>query len=206
MFKKRYVLGLMITAFLLGASSSYILYTRYTPMEKPHNPQNSQIKKQRPDTDTYDKEPNLDMSKENLPTARVEIAKITPSTKMVYQYYYEQDQKVVEEEAEPPYFLLDFTREELQEKFKDWQIDSFSNQKVVMQKKVQEKSPYHFRIGIYKGYVAVFYDNDTDQPELRELTETPASSLPEQERKKLEKGISVYGEDELVRILQDYNS
>lgn len=132
--------------------------------------------------------------------------KILPSTKLVYQYYYALDQKVMEEESDPPYYLLDMTREQLQEKLSDWELQLFSDKKVVLRKVLQEKSPHHYYlVGVYDGCIAVFYDINGEWV-LREITATPISVLPHEEQKKLEQGIPVYGEEELIRILEDYTS
>ncbi|WP_341877012.1 BofC C-terminal domain-containing protein [Defluviitalea saccharophila] len=149
---------------------------------------------------------NIGQMPEGVPTAQANAPRITRSTQMVYQYYYEEDGKIVEETIEPPYFLIDLTRDELQEKYSDWQISYFSDQKVIMKKNIASKSPYHFVVGVYNGYIAIFYNNEEGELEIKEITETPISSLPIEEQNKLKEGIKVYGEEALIRILQDYTS
>lgn len=61
-------------------------------------------------------------------------------------------------------------------------------------------------MGVHDGFVAIFYNNEEDVTKVKEVTETPISSLPPEERNKLEKGIKVYSEDELIRMLEDYTS
>ncbi|HOA82183.1 MAG TPA: BofC C-terminal domain-containing protein, partial [Defluviitaleaceae bacterium] len=61
-------------------------------------------------------------------------------------------------------------------------------------------------LGVHDGFVAIFYNNEEDVTKVKEVTETPIPSLPPEERNKLEKGIKVYSEDELIRMLEDYTS
>ncbi|NMA82749.1 MAG: hypothetical protein GX962_02670 [Epulopiscium sp.] len=151
----------------------------------------------------------VEMEDESIVSEEVTIQsseKVLPSTKLVYQYYYTLDQKMIEEELDPPYYLLNMTREQLQEKLSDWDLQLFSDKKIVLQKIVEEKSPYnYYLLGVYDSYVAVFYDTHGEWI-LREVTSTPISALPLEEQKKLEEGIMVYGDEALINLLEDYTS
>jgi len=57
-------------------------------------------------------------------------------------------------------------------------------------------------LGTAEGFVAVFYHDYS----LKELTRTPADSLSLSEQMRLSNGINIYTEEELVRLLQDYDS
>lgn len=143
---------------------------------------------------------------ENIEVSNTKEDKITPSTKMVYEYYYEQDKKTEVLEEEPPYFLLDMTRKELEENFNEWQIISFSSNKVLMRKSIKDKSTQHYIIGQYNGFVAVFYKEEINGSNLKEITDTPISTLPKEEQELLNSGIPIDGNDELLKALQSYES
>lgn len=139
----------------------------------------------------------------DVETAMMEEDRIKPYTKIIYEYYYAIDDKLVTKETQPPYYLLDMTREEVAESYPDWQLQSFSSENVVFRKSLNEKnSTGYFTVGVYEGYVAVFYEDGR----LREVTQTPIASLPEAEQEKLREGISIYGEEDLIKILEDYTS
>ncbi len=136
----------------------------------------------------------------------VNVPRITPSTKLVYEYYYEEDGQVKVEEEVPPYFLIDMTRKDLEENYPDWQLKSFSQAEVVMRKNISGKSKERYIIKEYDGYVAVFFEEPVDGVSLRELTDTPVSSLSAEDREKLKTGINVIGEEALMNALEDYES
>lgn len=138
--------------------------------------------------------------------AAVNVPRITPSTKLVYEYYYEGDGQIKREEEVPPYFLIDMTRKDIEEKYPDWQLKSFSQSEVVMRKNIAGKVKERYIIGEYNGYVAVFYEEPVDGISLRDLTDTPISSLTPEEQSKLKIGISVLGDEALIRALEDYES
>jgi len=58
-------------------------------------------------------------------------------------------------------------------------------------------------LGESNGFVAVFYYNQLD---VKEMTRTPTSSLTDSEFKRLSEGVNIYTDEQLVRILQDYDS
>lgn len=133
-------------------------------------------------------------------------AKIKPSTKMVYQYYYPTDGVMKEQADIPPYFLLDRSFQDMKSIYEDWKIISFSDAKVVMRRTMEGKSEERYIVSQQDGFVAVFYEEEQNGVRLHELTNTPLSSLPLEERERLKEGISVLGEESLSKVLADYGS
>lgn len=131
---------------------------------------------------------------------------IMPSTKMVYNYYYQKDGCIETTAETAPYFLIGMNEQELKKTFRDWKVCDFSKEKVIMQKNADCKSNQHYIIGIKDGYVAVFYQQQINGTNLKEITNTPANSLSHEDRKRLENGIKISGEDKLIAIMQDYES
>lgn len=132
--------------------------------------------------------------------------KITPSTKMVYEYYYVGDGKIETTEEIPPYFLLDMTEEDMKDTFIDWDILAFDSKEVVMRKNIQGKSDQYYIVGVHEGYIAVFYETETNGSTLKELTDMPVSAFAKEEQDRLRAGIHVSGNNELIKILEDYGS
>ncbi|NLM13003.1 MAG: hypothetical protein GX209_04575 [Epulopiscium sp.] len=210
MFIRRKIWALSSLVFVISVIGFYALYMSLGPSVdlRKSDPKGivEEYVNQNMNNVTGEKNQDIGQIPEGIPTSQANAPKIARSTQMVYQYYYEEDGKTVEETIEPPYFLIGLTRDELQEKYSDWQISYFSDQKVVMKKNIASKSPYHFVVGVYNGYIAIFYNNEEGELEIKEITETPISSLPIEEQNKLKEGIKVYGEEALIRILEDYTS
>ncbi|MDR1532449.1 MAG: BofC C-terminal domain-containing protein [Clostridiales bacterium] len=143
---------------------------------------------------------------EVLADAESSAARITGATKMIYEYHYLDDGTTERSEEAPPYFLVNLDGGGLREMFVDWEIVSFSAERVVMRKNIADKVERQYVVGVLNGYVAVFYSQSREGASLKELLNMPVSALPEAERTRLEKGIRVIGDEALVRILQDYGS
>lgn len=183
---------------------------------------------------------NLNVVEESevIPADTTQISRITPSTRVVYQYYYTLDDRLVTDECEPPYYLIDMTRQQLEIYYNDWQLISFSPEKVVLRQSISERDTKgYYIVQDYNDNIAVFFDYTKDftaafeaaiatgqykenegsyyfdefmslhqDQYLREIIDTPISVLPIQEQEKLKNGILVYGEEELIRLLEDYTS
>lgn len=154
----------------------------------------------------YDTSNTTNVLKEEKPVNNIKTAKITPSTKMTYEYLYKKDNITEIVEDVPPYFLIDLTREDLEKNFKDWQIKSFSEREVVMQKSIDAESTQHYIIGEYDGFIAVFYEKDINYTNIKEITSISLDSLTKEEQEKVKNGIKITGKDELIKFLEAYSS
>lgn len=203
---------LWVISFIIFIISAISFYSVYMHLYSEENHKDSKPKQIVENDTNHNKSNDFLLNSSNnqqfdeIPAVQRKSDRISSSTEMIYQYYYEDRDKVVEEKGKPPYFLIDLTRDELQKTYSDWQVSSFSSEKVIMKKNISSNNAFHYILGVYDGFIAIFHNNERGDSELKEITETPISSLPQEERIKLEKGIIVYGEEELIRMLQDYNS
>jgi len=69
-----------------------------------------------------------------------------------------------------------------------------------------EPAKPRYLLGTDHGFVAVFSISDSNTQILIERTNTPEIALSPEERERLESGIFIYTEEQLVKALQDYGS
>lgn len=132
--------------------------------------------------------------------------KITPSTKIVYKYFYKQDKVIETVEDVPPYYLIGLTRADIEKYFDSWRVISFSNKEVVLEKTVDAKSLGYYIIDEYDGNLAVYYRDSVDKKRLKEITNIPMDSLSEDEKNYIKDGLYVKGEEEVAKIIENYGS
>ena len=65
---------------------------------------------------------------------------------------------------------------------------------------VQEKSSQRYTVREYEGHIGIFLEDGTLQSELK----TPVELLPEIDQKKLQEGIAVNTEEELILLMESY--
>lgn len=134
---------------------------------------------------------------------------IKPSTKIIYNYYYEDEGFYESTDEMAPEFLIGMNAEELKNTFanSDWKVNNFSGSEVVLQKNIAKSEKQNYVIGIKNGYVAVFYnENKLGGLNLKEVTNTPVNSLSPEEQKRLKNGIKISGNNNLLLVMQDYES
>ena len=194
--KKKEVIWILVICFVIGIISCLITIGIYEKkMQKFSSSINQNITKE-DDSITVTKEDD------SITVTKEMTARITPSTKMIYEYYYTEDDVTQTLEDVPPYFLLDMTLEDMKKVYTDWQIISFSSKEVIMRKTLEAKSDEQYIIGEKN----VFYKEPQHGIVLHEITNTPLSALPLEERERLLEGISVTGDENLSKILSDYTS
>jgi len=156
------------------------------------------------------KKPNTQInslqSNDNEPAANVIEPKINEATKMIYEYYYKDDNKIDVIEDIAPYFLIDKNKKEVEKNFSDWQIRNFSSKEVVLRKYIENKNNQKYVIGEYNGLITVFYEKEKDGNSIKDITNIPLSSLNEEEQQKLRNGIEINGDDELIKVMESYES
>ncbi len=131
--------------------------------------------------------------------------KTTENTKMIYEYYYTQDGITRRKEKNLPPELINKNRELIENVFDEWSIVTFNNDEIVLRKEIFDSETTNYILKDYNGLIAVFYEVDGDE-KLKELTKTPVNTLPESEQELIKTGISITGNKNLLKILQDYES
>ena len=139
-------------------------------------------------------------------TSETNPDKINPSTKIIYEYYYTEDNITETYEEAPPYFLIGLNAEDLKVNYPNWEVINFSDKEVTMRTTLNSSSTQQYIIGEYNGLLAVYYQKPIDGVSLKELTNIPISSLPSEEQKNLKEGIYVSGNENLLKALSDYGS
>ena len=132
--------------------------------------------------------------------------KITPSTKIVYEYVYSEDGTVKTVEEEPPYFMLDLTFDDMLKYYPNWEIVSFSPQKVVMRKTIYGSDTQRYIVTDRDGVIVVYYEENGGRSSIKEITNIKTVALSNEEKERLKKGIIDVGEYDLSRVLEDYSS
>jgi len=130
---------------------------------------------------------------------------IASDTRIVYEYYYADGFTERTDELSPD-FLLGKTKTELERTLIDWDVLLFSENEVILRKTMTTNSNQHYILGVYEGYLAVFYAEETEGSNLKEITDTPVNALAPEEQVKLRAGILITGKENLIRALETYCS
>lgn len=145
---------------------------------------------------------------------------VLPTTKYILETYDKTANKLESEKLNPPAYLVGLTREEiiayLDDYMKDmtlseynkgliaYELQSFSEEEVVIRKTYDAASvPFRFYVVIKGGYVVVY---NSDLKSVYNYTGIEAAKLPEKDRIQLSQGIYLDSLEELYGLLESYTS
>ena len=132
--------------------------------------------------------------------------KISPYAKLIIEKYYTKCGHTTVDIIDIPKELINYTEDEFKEKYDKWDIKSFNPKEISIYRKIDANCSSHFVIKEEEGYLAVFSEIRNDVLELKEKTDIEVASLRDEDKLAVQKGIRVYGKDELSSFLEDFNS
>lgn len=145
-----------------------------------------------------DENANLDYLEQNV--SKMPEMKLNAGAKLIYITYYVGCGDEITEEKNIDDKYVGYTKSELEQHEKDWDIDSFTPDEVKLKREIHGICNNHYYIGIQNGYVALFQGIPGIESTLVERTDIIADTLREDDRLILEKGLVIYGEQEFLKI------
>lgn len=164
----------------------------------------------KPENSEFDANPNDMITNKIYPivtetldyTDEVDEIIITPNTTI--QYNYKTDgviTKTLTEKASTS--LVNLNQEQLENTLNDVKVSQFSPELVILEKSEKESLPSYI-VGNNNGFVSIFYKDENDTITLYDQTRISIETLPTQDKKMLEKGITAKDDAELAKIIEDY--
>lgn len=153
---------------------------------------------------TIEEDENVLEINNRIVNANSKEEKITPNTKLVLRKYYEQCGHSINEYVEMPSELINMTREELQEQYKDWNINVFSEKEVILIKIVNDFCNEHFVLKELDGYIAIYKIDKNGKETLKEKTAISTKYLTETDKEHLKNEIKIFGIENLNKYIEDF--
>ena len=131
--------------------------------------------------------------------------RVEPRTRVTYRSHYSECGHSVMEIGIAPPEIIGLTREDLEAMDWEWQVQGLGPGYLHLTRLLEglcpEDQEYRW-IGIVDGYVTVFYGKPRPDPHLKERTRIQAASLYEDDRKRLESGVWVKGDQGVREVLE----
>ncbi len=141
----------------------------------------------------------------NIISTQQQEEMISPNTEITKTIYYEKCGHTITEETEAEDEMINLTEEEFEDKFPEWEINSFDTENISIFKKCDETCPEHYIIGESEGIINIYRLNKDGEEELYETTSIYLSYLPEQDQQRIRDKIEVYGMINLNSILENFD-
>lgn len=132
--------------------------------------------------------------------------KISPYAKITIEKYYKQCGHSTVEIYDVPKEMVNLTKEELQNRYKNWEIKKFTEKDIQIYREIDANCSSHYVLKEKDGYLAVYKAISKNMDELSSITDIEYASLKDEDKIALDAGIKIYGTDELSTIIEDFSS
>lgn len=141
---------------------------------------------------------------ENIISTNANEEKISPNCKIVLTKYYKQCKDSINEYVPIPKELVNCTKKELQEKYKDWEIKEFSKDKVTLYKEFDEMCGEHYILRDKEGKIIIYKISKEGREELYEKTDIFTEYLPEKDMISVKNGLKINGREKLNQLIESF--
>ena len=130
--------------------------------------------------------------------------KTTPNTIIIFESYYSKcgHSKIRSEKISNEY--VNKTEEEMKKIYSDWEIKSFSSDRIELYKNENSLCGNHYIVKEENGYVTVYNINKDGQEVLSDKTDISTKYLPKDDNDLLKNGIKANSTSQLEQILADF--
>ena len=130
--------------------------------------------------------------------------KTSPNCKITLKVYYKVCEHLIETIKNIENTEVNLTEEELKQKFKEWEIQKFTPNNIVLYKEINDFCNEHFLLKEEEGYIAIYKVDKDNKIEFFQTTEISTDYLAEEDLSKIKNGIKVYTQKELNKTLEDF--
>ena len=167
-----------------------------------------------PETNTYISEKIEDecteeykeeqMENQKTPEVSSTEEKVAANAILILKKYYTKCDHTINEYVELPQELVNLTKEQVQEKYADWQVIGFEKGKITLYKEFDDVCGEHFKLKIEDGKVVVYTVNNDGTETLYEKTNISSEYLTETDLLNMQDGLEIYGKEELNQVIEDF--
>lgn len=130
--------------------------------------------------------------------------KISPNCLLTLKRYYNECQHTINEYIDIPQILVNGTQEDLKKEYRNWEIQKYSINEIILYKEFDSNCGQHFILRNDEGKITIYKLNENNEEEIYEKTEIAVDYLTETDKIEIENGIRVNGIEELNQLIEDF--
>lgn len=164
---------------------------------------NSTKDEQKVETKLVSTEQNIQNGIELISTSYAEV-KASPNCLFEFKTYYKGCKHTTTKRENIPEELVNKTEIEMQDRYKDYKIEEFTANNIVLYQKKEGICDEHYLLKENNGYIAIYKIDNAGKEILKENTQIVTTYLPETDKQNLKNGIKIIGREKLSLTLEDY--
>ncbi len=150
-------------------------------------------------TDEYE-----EMEYENTVKANTQEEKTSPNCSLTIKTYYPKCGHTKSEYTNLPQDFVNLSKEEIQEKYQDYEIQDFATNAIVIYQEKQGDCGEHYRVKDKNGTVTIYQVLEDGTEQEMETTGITTEYLPDTDKINMKNGIQVSGKQELNQLIEDF--
>lgn len=150
-------------------------------------------------TDEYE-----EMEYQNTVKANTQEEKTSPNCSLTTKTYFSKCGHTKSEYANLPQNLVNLTKDEIQEKYPECQVEAFASNEVILYQEKEGECGEHYLVKDKEGQLAIYQILENGEQKEIEITGITTEYLPETDKINMKKGISVNGKQELNQLIEDF--
>ena len=144
------------------------------------------------------------MEKQNTTEVSSTEEKVAANAILILKKYYTKCDHTINEYVELPQELVNLTKEQVQEKYADWEVIGFEKGKITLYKEFDDVCGEHFKLKVEDGKIVVYKENNDGSETLYEKTNISSEYLTEADLLNMQDGLEIYGKEELNQVIEDF--
>lgn len=133
-----------------------------------------------------------------------ETEKVSPNAIITFEKYYKDCEHIVRKYEKIPESLVNFRKEDIEEKYKDWILKEFSKEKIVLYKEFEGDCNEHYMLRDVDGKINIYKLDEIGNETLMDETDIATEFLTNTDKINMENGLIVYGKESLNKLLEDF--
>lgn len=130
--------------------------------------------------------------------------KLSPNASLAFKKYYDECSHFDFQYAELPVELVNLTKEEVQAMYKDWKVEEFSKDSLVLGKEINSICDEHYFIKLGEKHIEIYNLGKDEELTLYKETDIPREYLTDEDIETLEEGVYVFGKGKLNSAIEDF--
>lgn len=141
---------------------------------------------------------------ENTVKANAEEEKTSPNCALIIKTYYPKCGHTKNEYSNLSQELVNLTKEEIQEKKQEYEIESFDSNKVILYQEKEGECGEHYLVKDKEGMVTIYQILEDGSHKETETIGVSTEYLTETDKINMKNGIQVNGREELNQLIEDF--
>lgn len=203
-FMNKKIIILLFVLFIIGFSiTTVIVYNRNQNKVIDSEIKLSDVNDEKITDECIDEYEALQL--EDVTETNSNQVKVSPNCELILSKFYDKCEHTITENVELPQELINMTKDDLEKHFKDWKVEEFSSNKLVLYKRCEGQCNEHYLLKNIDGKIVIFKLNDNGDEEKYQDTDISTEYLTDTDLINMQDGgLQIFGKEELNKVIEDF--